>query len=188
MTTSICQVCGEGHSTEASKFRTLEHRGVSKEVLLCFSVCDHCRSETINQEQSVWNRRAVISFRKKVEQIPLGNQIRELRKIAQLTQAQAGALFGGGPVAFSKYENDDLIPDEAMSNLLRLVIADPTLVGRLKMLKDERMVVSSIPPSAWKYNEGDATETESDEFGHISAISQQVLVNQKEEKWKTAHQ
>lgn len=58
-----------------------------------------------------------------------------MRRAAHLTQEQAGALFGGGPVAFSKYENDDLIPDEAMANLLRLAIADISIVDKLRTVK-----------------------------------------------------
>ena len=38
-----------------------------------------------------------------------------------MTQGQAARLFGGGPVAFSKYENDDVAQSESMDNLLRLV-------------------------------------------------------------------
>lgn len=51
-----------------------------------------------------------------------------MRKTHALTQEQAGRLFGGGPVAFSKYENDDLVPDEAMANLLYMAIRHPEVV------------------------------------------------------------
>ena len=34
---------------------------------------------------------------------------------------QAARLLGGGPVAFSKYENDDVAQSESMDNLLRLL-------------------------------------------------------------------
>ena len=48
-----------------------------------------------------------------------------LRKQYKITQAQAAQLFGGGPVAFSKYENDDVAQSEAMDTLLRLVRRSP---------------------------------------------------------------
>ena len=38
-----------------------------------------------------------------------------------MTQGQTARLFSGGPVAFSKYENDDVAHSESMDNLLRLV-------------------------------------------------------------------
>ncbi|MGH8759320.1 MAG: type II TA system antitoxin MqsA family protein [Burkholderiales bacterium] len=50
-----------------------------------------------------------------------GAEITVLRQQYQLTQSQAARLFGGGPVAFSKYENDDVAQSEFMDNLLRLV-------------------------------------------------------------------
>ena len=37
-----------------------------------------------------------------------------------LSQEQAARMFGGGPVAFSKYENDDVIQSEPMNNLLKV--------------------------------------------------------------------
>jgi HTH-type transcriptional regulator/antitoxin MqsA len=84
-----------------------------------------------------------------------------MRKAARLTQEDAGELFGGGPVAFSKYENDDLVPDEGMINLLRLAIADIGIVRKLRLLKagttttairllPDQLSVAG-PTSSWSY-------------------------------------
>ena len=62
-----------------------------------------------------------MAFRKSVDSLLTGAEITALRAKYQLTQAQAARLFGGGPVAFSKYENDDVAQSEAMDALLRLV-------------------------------------------------------------------
>jgi HTH-type transcriptional regulator/antitoxin MqsA len=51
-----------------------------------------------------------------------GAEIAALRERYKLNQKQAARLFGGGPVAFSKYENDDVAHSEAMDKLLRLVL------------------------------------------------------------------
>ena len=55
----------------------------------------------------------------------LSLQYSRQQRAYQLTQAQAAKLFGGGPVAFSKYENDDVAQSEAMDTLLRLVRRSP---------------------------------------------------------------
>ena len=62
-----------------------------------------------------------MAFRKRVDELLTGAEITALRKQYKLTQGQAARRFGGGPVAFSKYENDDVAHSESMDNLLRLV-------------------------------------------------------------------
>jgi HTH-type transcriptional regulator / antitoxin MqsA len=158
MTEMKCEVCGEGTLTTLQRMRTTEYAGQIGNVLLHLSVCDVCGSETADEDQSVLNRRAMNRFKKQVDCVPLGNEIRAMRKAAKLTQAEAGALLGGGPVAFSKYESDDLIPDAAMANLLRLAIADPAIIYQLQRLKAATSVttvkkmeatIHANPSSTW---------------------------------------
>jgi putative zinc finger/helix-turn-helix YgiT family protein len=144
----ICDVCGEGAVKPSQKLKSVEYNGHVGEVRLYFSKCDTCFSETTNEEQSVLNRRAVNRFKQAVSGAPAGVQIRAMRKAAKLTQAQAGTLLGGGPVAFSKYENDDLIPDAGMATLLRLLISNPMLVDQIRALKDATSVHKTM-----KFNE-----------------------------------
>jgi len=54
-----------------------------------------------------------------------GAELRALRDRLGISQAQAARLFGGGPVAFSTYENDDLAQSEAMDRLIRLAADVP---------------------------------------------------------------
>jgi len=46
--------------------------------------------------------------------------VRKFREYFGITQADAAKIFGGGPVAFSKYESDDLAQSKARDNLLRV--------------------------------------------------------------------
>ncbi len=132
---SLCPVCGQGELRSQKVAREFEISGKKVEIFLCMSTCSFCLSETADNEQSVLNRRELIRARKQIEALPLGCQIRQMRQNASLTQVAAGILFGGGPTAFSKYENDDLVPDVAMSNLLWLAINHPEIVGMLQVIK-----------------------------------------------------
>ncbi len=62
------------------------------------------------------------------------DDIRRIRDTLGLSQAEAGELLGGGPRAFSKYENGTIKPAASVCNLLRLVDGNPsaaaTLLGR----------------------------------------------------------
>jgi len=118
---TLCPLCGEGHVTPRSEDTVTEYRGQKGTVTLHYAECDVCGSEITGDADGRANKRAVLRFRKQVDGLLTGNEIRAIREKYGLTQAQAAKLFGGGPVAFSKYENDDVSHSEAMDNLLKLV-------------------------------------------------------------------
>ena len=102
-----------------------EYKGHRAELPSHYKQCDTCTSDFAGMAESKQNKRIVMAFRKQVEGLLTGDEITALRKQYQLTQAQAAKLFGGGPVAFSKYENDDVAQSEAMDTLLRLIRRSP---------------------------------------------------------------
>lgn len=131
-----CAICGVGrlHSKETSIVAS--YKDVTGKLRSFHSECDACFSEQADESEALQNKRQLIRFKKTVDRIPLGEEVLNLRRSLGLTQLQAGNLFGGGPVAFSKYENDDLVPDESMSNLLFLVIRCPELAHLIAERKD----------------------------------------------------
>lgn len=131
-----CHVCGEGHMAQQSVWDAVEYKGQHGKICHYFSVCDTCGSEVADAAQTLENKREWVKFRKQIDKVPLGHEIAKMRQHYGLTQALAGQLFGGGPVAFSKYEHDDFLPDEAMANLLHLAIHYPDTVSRLALRKN----------------------------------------------------
>lgn len=120
-TQELCPICGEGHVTAQVQMVESEYKGHKAELPLHFRLCDVCTSDYAGAAESKLNKRALMAFRKQVDGLLTGEEIIALRKLYKLTQGQAARLFGGGPVAFSKYENDDVAQSEAMDTLLRLV-------------------------------------------------------------------
>ena len=59
------------------------------------------------------------------------DEIREIRKALGLTQAEAGALIGGGPSAFAKYEAGTVKPSAGLVKLLRLLDRNPSALSSL---------------------------------------------------------
>ena len=121
----LCPICGEGHVTASVQMVEYEYKGHRAELPSHYKQCDTCTSDFAGMAESKQNKRIVMAFRKQVEGLLTGDEITALRKQYQLTQAQAAKLFGGGPVAFSKYENDDVAQSEAMDTLLRLIRRSP---------------------------------------------------------------
>lgn len=115
-----CRICGEGHLTVQVEKNPVEYKGVSEELDSYYSVCDACGSEQADVAQTRLNKRLMIAFKKRVDGLLGGAEVRALRERLGLSQAEAAQVFGGGPVAFSKYESDDVAQSEAMDKLLRL--------------------------------------------------------------------
>lgn len=117
----LCPICGEGHVTDHMDQVESEYKGQKALVPLHYQLCDTCHSDFAGAKESKLNKRGIMAFRKSVDGLLRGAEICALRDKYKLTQGQAARLFGGGPVAFSKYENDDVAQSEAMDTLLRLV-------------------------------------------------------------------
>jgi transcriptional regulator with XRE-family HTH domain len=91
---------------------------------------------------------------KRVDGLLSGSQISEIRAKYKVTQAQAAKLFGGGPVAFSKYENDDVAQSAAMDNLLKLVEANESAFWTLVRQKGMQAEFVRTSTQATRSSEG----------------------------------
>lgn len=120
-TKELCPICGEGHVTNHVDQFESEYKGHKAMLPSHYKLCDTCHSDFAGAPEGKLNKRAIMAFRKSVDGLLTGPEIVALRKKYGLTQDQAAKLFGGGPVAFSKYENDDVSQSESMDSLLRLV-------------------------------------------------------------------
>ena len=132
---TLCPLCGEGHLTPRTEETVTEYAGQQGKVTLYFAECDACGSEITEDADSRANKRAVLAFRKSVDGLLTGNEIRALRDKYSITQDQAARLFGGGPKAFSKYESDDVAHAAAMDTLLRLALRSEDTFWELVALK-----------------------------------------------------
>lgn len=119
---TLCPICGAGHVTDHVEQVEAEYKGIKGQVPSHYQLCDACGSDFAGAAEMRANKRAVMAFRKQVDGLLSGAEIAALRDRYKLNQKQAARLFGGGPVAFSKYENDDVAHSEAMDKLLRLVL------------------------------------------------------------------
>lgn len=129
---NICPICGEGQLLSQVGKNAVEYKKHRAELNLHYSVCHICGSEQTDAAQLRANKRTMIAFKKQVDGLLGGAEVRALRKQLGINQAEAARIFGGGPVAFSKYESDDVAQSEAMDKLLRLAAAMPSALGYLR--------------------------------------------------------
>src|SRR5258708_40346854 len=90
--------------------------------------------------------------------------IRSIREKVGISQVEAGELLGGGPRAFTKYESGTIKPAASVSNLLRMLDANP---AALITLSDRK-----LPPI-----ENDASKPFAVTVEHVAAFSEHKLVN-----------
>ncbi len=128
---NVCPVCGEGHLHDSIDKNKVEYKGQTTELDMLYSVCDVCGSDQSASAQLLTNKRTMIAFKKQVDGLMAGEQVRALRERLGINQAEAAKIFGGGPVAFSKYESDDVAQSAAMDKLLRLALAVPGAFNKL---------------------------------------------------------
>jgi HTH-type transcriptional regulator/antitoxin MqsA len=132
----LCPICGEGCATAQTELVESEYKGNKQPLELHFLQCNTCHSEFATAAETKLNKRIVIAFRKSIDGLLSGKEIEELRKKYKVNQTQAAKLFGGGPVAFSKYENDDVAQSGAMDTLLRLILKSETAFWQLVEVKN----------------------------------------------------
>ncbi|AVR04788.1 type II toxin-antitoxin system MqsA family antitoxin [Pluralibacter gergoviae] len=146
-----CPVCGEGHLTRRVQMSPIIYRGVTKQVEDHFSVCDACGLEQADAKALKQNKRAVIKAKKEVDGLLSGAEVLAIRKRLGINQEQASRIFGGGPTAFTKYENDDVAQSEAMDKLIRVADEFPVVFNKLCACADV------VPASAINGRPGSAS-------------------------------
>jgi HTH-type transcriptional regulator/antitoxin MqsA len=149
-----CAICGEGHLHNTVETNSVTYKETTKDLPLYGSTCDVCSSEQANAVDVRNNKRAMLAFKKEVDGLLSGAEIAAIRKQYGISQKQAAAIFGGGPVAFSKYEADDVTQSEPMDNSLRLCraqlnsfiwLADKAgLADVVKKLTEKPRLISNI--------------------------------------------
>lgn len=97
--------------------------------------CEGCGEGVLSQEDLAATQPVLHAFKAKVEGVMTPSEVRAVRKRLKLSQRRAGALLGGGERSFQKYESGTVMVSHAMSNLLRVLAAEPSLLG---VLTDER--------------------------------------------------
>lgn len=116
----MCPMCAEGHLTRHSQLESITYKGSIKNIKTFFSECDFCGLEQAGAEEMKLNKRSVIKAKKEVDGLLSGNEILAIRERLGINQDKASRIFGGGPNAFTKYENDDVTQSEAMDKLIKV--------------------------------------------------------------------
>ena len=93
--------------------------------------CTGCTEAVLSGDDMAVTEAAFVHLRAEVDGILPPEEVARIRKKLGLSQRKAGALLGGGPRSFQKYESGTDWVTKAMANLLRLLDRHPTLIKEL---------------------------------------------------------
>ena len=128
MAKEFCPFCDGTNLSVVESHAQHEIDGQQVSVPAHSHACGDCGALFGNGADMRFNARAMRAATKRARKLLTGEEVRAIRERLGLTQAKAAELFGGGPVAFSKYESDDIAQSEGMNMLLRLIDLHPQLV------------------------------------------------------------
>ena len=119
---------------------TITYQGHSKTFDMpgWYPAADECEATFTQEDLKVYDK-AIKELKAEVEHLLLPAEIRSIRKRLKLTQVQAGNILGGGKRAFQKYESGDVLPSRAISNLLRLLSGNPSLLKTLPVVESSSL-------------------------------------------------
>lgn len=130
-----CGFCGKDDLRGVTETEHFEYRGRPLEVGgYTYSVCAACGEEVVTPEQMKLNQRLVADAKRRVDGFLTSTEIRQLREQLGLSQVDAGKVFGGGPNAFYKYENGEVMQSQALDRLMLLARDNEWAYQRLRAI------------------------------------------------------
>ena len=131
MLNHTCVMCDEGLLIKKTVIDNVDIKGQVLKVPNTHLECNICGCIELDNEYMKVNNRALNIEKKKALDLFTGSEIKEIREGLRLSQTEASAIFGGGKVAFSKYENDDVIQSKSMNTLIGAANRIPDLLPYL---------------------------------------------------------
>ncbi len=130
----ICPTCGAAELVHDVRDVPYTYKGETTVIpVVAGDFCPACNEIVHDKEDGRRVMDAMRAFNREVNaQITDPSYIREVRTKLHLNQQEAGALFGGGVNAFSRYETGKAKPSLALVQLFKLLDKNPQLLEQLR--------------------------------------------------------
>ena len=124
-TERTCPECGHSMVRDEARPFTISYKGLSATFPMPGFYCVNCGEGVHNGKDMEVSDHNFNLLKAQAENLLSPTEVRRIRKKLRLNQEAAGQILGGGPNAFHKYEKGDVLPSQAISNLLRVLEALP---------------------------------------------------------------
>jgi HTH-type transcriptional regulator/antitoxin MqsA len=139
-TLTSCPVCGGPLGAQVQKV-PFTYKGQTIELDQSGQFCASCQEAFLSPSESRSNDLTLKAFRNAVDGLLTPDQIKAIRKRLHLSQSEAARIFGGGPMAFSKYERGEVTHSRALDIVLRLLDTGTVTLDTVKAMEPEMVAV-----------------------------------------------
>jgi HTH-type transcriptional regulator/antitoxin MqsA len=129
--TPVCPETGRPMVRD-TRTMTITYKGQSSTFDMPGWYCDESGESIHTAEDIKVSDAALKELKIKVENLLRPHEVRRIRERFGLTQREAGAIIGGGPNAFQKYEQGTVTVSKGISNFLRVLERHPEEIEELK--------------------------------------------------------
>jgi len=129
-----CPSCGKGSLVRGTRDVPYTYKGETTAIpAVRGDFCAACGESVLAAAEASRVSAAMLEFNKQVNaSIVDPGFIARVRKKLALDQREAAAIFGGGPNAFSRYENGKTKPPLALVKLLMVLDRHPKLLDEVR--------------------------------------------------------
>lgn len=129
-----CPECGSKNTIKDYRDIPFTYKGQSTVVkAVGADWCLDCGEGVIFKEESLRIDSILTEFNKQVNASIIDPEyVVAMRKKLNLSQSEAGEIFGGGVNAFSRYETGKALPHVSTIKLLKLLDKYPELLGEIR--------------------------------------------------------
>jgi len=131
-----CPIC-YGKLEHKKKDTVYEYKGEKITISQPAKYCLSCRESFLSADDIKATKKDIVDFKRSVDHLLKTEEIKAIRKRLNLTQQEAGKIFGGGIRSFYKYETGENNPHRSLDILLRLI-------DKKKIDLDDVMQVSEL--------------------------------------------
>lgn len=128
-----CVACGKAKMVHDTRDMPYTYKGQTTVIPdVTGEFCPACGESLHDAHEADRLNAAMLTFNKEVNARSVDPQfIVDVRKKLHLDQQQAAEIFGGGPNAFSRYENGKTKPSLALVQLLKILDKHPELLNEI---------------------------------------------------------
>ena len=142
---STCTACGNGTLKRDSRYVEYKYKNRTINVLQPGEYCSSCDESFLTSADMAATRKEIHDLHAIEDHYLQSDEVRHIRESLSLTQADAAEIFGGGPNAFSRYENGITLQSKATDKLLRLLALYPSLLGTIRSIQSSEAFLPSDP-------------------------------------------
>jgi HTH-type transcriptional regulator / antitoxin MqsA len=129
-----CVACGKGTLETGMRDIDYTYKGETTVIQnVRGEFCAACSEAVLDKDEAARVSALMLEFNKSVNASLVDPIfVSRIRKKLALDQREAGEIFGGGPNAFSRYENGKTKPPLALVKLLKVLERHPDLLAEIR--------------------------------------------------------